>query len=136
MTLLTDLLGVTDDILGVRDTIGAVIYPIYLTTRTWSGTEPGDGTATDVDTQILPSPSVKDLSHDWDSLKGGNAQQGDLLLQYISKQSYPSEDTVRCKSSARNIEKFYKINGHLYTVVSVSEKYVYWNVQIRKVIHT
>jgi len=136
MSLISDLTAVADDILGVRDTVGANLYPIYIVTRTWSGAEPGLGTAVDVAVLMVPTPAVQDFSHKWQDLAGGNVQQGDLLLKYISKGAYPLESTVRLASTTRSVEKFYKINAHFYSVVSVTEKYIYWNVQIRKVAHT
>ena len=135
MGLIDDLLPITNDILGVRDAIGAVIHPVFFVARTWSGTTPGDGTPTDVKAQMVPSPSIVNLSHDLPALQGGVYQQGDLILKHVSKQSYSDEDVVSCKSSAGNVEKFYEVNGKLYQVINVKESYVTWEIHIRKLSH-
>lgn len=132
MGIIDDLLPITNDILGVRDEIGAVIHPIYLVTRTWSGVTVGDGTFADTQTQVLPTPQIENLFLKLPALQAGVVQSGDLLLKYISKQSYPDEDTVSCKSILDNVEKFYKINNNFYQVISVKESYVTWDVYIRK----
>lgn len=135
MGLLDDLLLVTNDILGVRDSIGAVIHPVYFVTRTWSGSSPGDGTFTDEKVQMIPSPSIQAISHELNAMAGGVYQQGDLLLKSVSKQSYPSEDVVAGKSPAGNIEKFYEINDKLYLAINVRESYITWEIHIRKLSH-
>lgn len=134
MGIIDDLLPITDDILGVRDTIGAVIKPIYFIVRTWSGTEPGDGTFTDLATQMLPSPGIKDFSHKFILESGGRYKQGDLILSNVSKQSYTEQD-LRLEVTSPKIQKFYRLggsDGHLYVPVSILESYLTWNVHIRK----
>jgi len=131
--IIDDLLPITNDILGVRDDIGAVIHPIYLVTRTWSGSSVGDGTATDTQLQVLPTPSIQAISHNLPALQAGVYQVGDLILKHISKQNFPLEDVVACKSTSVKVEKFYKINNKFYQVISVKESYVTWEVHIRKV---
>lgn len=133
MGIIDDLLPITNDILGVRDEIGAVIHPVYLLTRTWAGGSVGDGAATDTQVQVLPTPSIKSISHNLPALQAGVYQVGDLILSHISKQSFPLEDVVACKSASTAVELFYKINNKLYQVISVKESYVTWEVHIRKV---
>jgi hypothetical protein len=135
MGIVSDLTDVADDILGVRDAIGATIHPIYILTRQWSGAEPGDGTAVDTVAIVKPSPAIKSLAHDFVAIQAGSVQSGDLLLKGISKQSYPLKESVAFTAQEPNIEKFYRIDGALYQVISVVENYIYWNVQIRRVTH-
>ena len=135
MGLIDDLLLVANDILGVRDAVGAVIHPVFFVTRTWSGSSPGDGTPTDTKEQMLPSPSIVAISHELSAQPGGTYQQGDLLLQSVSKQSYPSEDVVAGKSTEGNVEKFFEINGKLYQPINVRESYITWEVHVRKLSH-
>lgn len=124
----------TNDILGIRDDIGAALKPVYLVTRTWSGGEPGDGTKADVVVQILPTPRVVEFKHDIRILQGGLFQEGDVLLKGISKETFPTEDLVDGSTSAQNIEKFYRIgNTELYRVKSVVEKFVTWNVLTERI---
>jgi len=133
MGLIADLTAVADDILGVRDTIGAAIHNVYFVTRTWSGSEPGDGTATDVVTQMLPTPAIIDLAHNFKVSEVGRYKQGDLILKNISKESYPDHDTVRLKSTDSAVEKFYRVDSELYNVIHVKESYITWDVHIRRV---
>lgn len=135
MGLITDLTAVANSILGVRDDLGAVIQPVYLVVRTWSGSQPGDGTKTDVTTQVLPSPQIKDLASDFEAQRAGNYEEGDLIIRMISKQTYTTRSMVDCSSTDRKIEKFYKVSGLFYTVTHVEESYITWNVRIRKVSH-
>lgn len=133
MGLITDLTAVANEILGVRDSIGAAIHTVNFVTRTWSGTEVGDGTATDVSVLMVPSPGLQDLSHKYALLSGGNYRQGDIILKSVSKQSYPARNTVDlANTGSKLVEKFYSINGELYNVVNVKESYITWDIQIRK----
>lgn len=54
---------VPDVIDGLRDELqplfGIRAYKLYRVIRTWSGTEPGDGTPTDVAGELRPQPRVK-----------------------------------------------------------------------------
>lgn len=132
MGLISDLTSVADDILGVRDDLGAAIHDVYILTRTWSGTEPGDGSKTDSTAQVTPTPAIKDLAHDFKAQEAGNYEQGDLILKGISKQSYPNESDIDLSTGSDDVQKFYQINGKLYQVISVKERYITWDVQIRK----
>ena len=129
--IVEDILSITDDILGLRDELGAIKHPVFILTRTWSGTERGDGAPTDMTTQILPTPYVVDLSHNLNIREGGTIRQGDVLVKHISKQSYATEDLIDCSVPNKLTEKYYFINNKLYTVVSVTSDYVYWNVLLR-----
>lgn len=136
MGLITDLTAVADAILGVRDSVGAVIEPVYIVTRTWSGTQPGDGTKVDVVAQVQPSPAIKNLANDFRARAAGNYEMGDMQLVGISKQSYTTRASVDLTPPSANVEKFYRIAGKLYNVTQVEESYITWNVRIREAGHT
>ncbi len=121
----------SDSILGIRDQIGAALKPVYMVTRHWSGNAVGEGLATDLVVQILPSPRVVDFSHSLALKEGGKIEQGDIILRGISKHHY-SELDVNCKSEASNVEKIYMLGDVLYNAISVTEKHLTWNVQIRR----
>ena len=133
MGIIDDLIPCMDDILGVRDDIGAIKNgPIYLLTRTWTG-QKGRGTYVDTQVQVLPSPHVVNFSHSLRLREGGMIKQGDIMLKHLSKQKYPTEDLLDCTvTDPSTVEKFYYVDGSLYECISVLEDYVYWNVQIRK----
>lgn len=130
--IVNDILSCADDILGIRDDIGATKHPIYILTRVWSGDEIGSGTAVDTKVQMLPTPYLVDFSHSLRLREGGKIKEGDILLKTVSKQSYPTENLIDCSVSNKKTEKFYFINGFLYQVISVTSSYVTWAVHIRK----
>ena len=132
MGIVTDVLAVTDDILGLRDSLGAAKHSVFILTRVWSGTRLGEGTKTDTQEQILPTPALLDYSHSLRLKEGGRIRQGDLMIKSVSKQSYPNESELDNSTTAKNIEKYYLINSRLYTVISIVEGHVTWAIQVRK----
>lgn len=130
--LVNDILGCTDEILSIRDDLGAKKYQVSILTRVWSGTELGDGTPVDSVEKIYPSPYIVDYSQSLRLSEGGNVKEGDILLKNISRQSYANESDLDCSTNNKNIEKFYFINNRLYNVVSITRHYVYWNVMVRQ----
>lgn len=121
-----------DEILGLRDSLGVALMPVYQVERTWTGEENGDGTASEVKTQILPSPRIVSMSDDSRVVTGGAVQLDDLMLKGISKSSYSTKNLIDGTTAAQNIQKFYEVDGALYSVTNVQEKHLTWNVQIRK----
>lgn len=123
----------SDCILGVRDNVGAALKEVFIVTRTWSGDRPGNGQPEDEVCQLLPTPRIVDYSHSIRLQEHGAVKQGDIILKGISKHKYPNEDTVRGKTSERNVEIFYRLgDDELYKVIEVVEKHLTWNVQIRR----
>lgn len=130
--LLDGLKDCIDSVLSVRDCVGAVLHPVEILTRTWSGERPGDGDATEETIEISPSPQIVDFSHDVRITEGGAVKQGDIIIRGISKNAYPNESEINCAGVAPNIEKYYLINEKIYTVINVKENYLTWDVQLRK----
>ena len=130
--LVDEILSDTDDILGLRDELGAGKHDVYILTRKWSESL-GKGFATDSIEKLYPTPFITDYSHDLRIRENGMIKQGDLNLKHISKQSYPDESMIDCTvSDPATTEKFYYINSRLYTITSIVGSYVYWNVMVRK----
>lgn len=121
-----------DGILGLRDSLGVALMPVYQVTRTWAGSEIGDGAATEVKVQVLPSPRIVLMSDDSRIVPGGAVQLDDIKLKMISKVSYPNKSGIDGTSDNQKIEKFFEVDGMLYSIVNVEEKHLTWNVQIRK----
>lgn len=130
--IIDSLLPVVDSILGVRDSAGAVIDPVYFITRTWSGSEPGDGAAVDTKVQMLPSPGLKNYSQNVSLKEGGVVKAGDIILTNVSRNKYTEAD-LDGSSPAGNIEKLFMVGTKLYQVINVMKKYVTWDVQIREI---
>ncbi len=136
--IIDSLLPVTDAILGIRDSIGAVIKPVYFLTRTWytdedlttAATAP-EGFAKDSQIQMLPSPQIKDFSQDIRLREGGAVKAGDIILQNISRNKYGIAD-LDGTSTAENIERFYIVGVKIYQVINVSESYLTFRVQLRE----
>lgn len=126
------VLANVNSILGLRDSLGAALKDVYLVTRTWSGTELGDGTATDTKVKMVPSPRVVEFKHDTRIVEGGAIKQGDILLKMVSKQTYPTETMVDGKSDIDNVENLYEVGGVLYRVINVKEKHVTWSILLRR----
>lgn len=125
------LLPAIDSILGVRDQIGAVIQPVYVVIRTWSGSQVGDGTAVDTKDQIYPTPGLKNFAQDIRLREGGSVKAGDIILVGVSKNLY-TEEMLDGSTDTPNIEKFFLVGAKLYQVINVVEKYVTWDVQLRE----
>lgn len=133
MFIVDDVLSQTTGILSLRDKIGAVKEPVYILTRKWVDKK-GMGQYFDTTETIYPTPYVVDYSHKLGVREGGAVRQGDILLKTISKQKYTEESMIDCSVTDDKTEKFYMIKNRLYEVISVTQEYVYWNVQIRKTI--
>ena len=125
------LKGCVDKALEIRDNIGAKLHSVYFITRTWSGEDIGDGTESVVKTLMAPSPRIVDYGMDKRLQSGSNIRQGDLILQGISFNKYSLND-LHTQTQVRNIEKFYEINSEYYEVIHVKEKFVTWEVHLRK----
>lgn len=136
--IIDSLLPEIDCILGIRDSIGAVIKPVYFLTRTWykdSGKTIAagapEGYAVDVVEQLIPSPSMKDFSQDIRLKEGGAVKAGDIILSGISRNKYVEAD-LDGSSAALNIEHFYVVGVKLYQVINVTESYLTFKVQLRE----
>lgn len=122
-----------DDILGVRDCIGAALADVSIITRSWTGQRVGDGSFTDVVEPLRPTPQIKDYGHDVRVTEAGAVKQGDLLLIGISRNKYPTEASLRTDVKSVREEKMIQVGKHFYRTIHVKEKLVTWDVQIRKI---
>jgi TRAP-type mannitol/chloroaromatic compound transport system permease large subunit len=132
MGLVSDLIPNLNTILGARDDIGVALKTVKIVTRTWTGAEPGDGTAAEVAVQMLPTPHIVEYGHDAEISSGGAVRAGDIKLKSISKQSYATLAAVDCSSNSRSVEKFYEVGGALFQVIRVRERLVTWEVHLRR----
>lgn len=131
--LRANLLKCSDKILSIREDMGAQLADVFIITRTWTGDRVGEGDFTDVSEKITPTPSIMDFSHDVRVTEAGAVKAGDLILTGVSLKLYPSEATLRTQTTAKNIQKMYKINSHYYHVVRIVERFVSWDIQLRKI---
>ncbi len=133
MGLIDDLIPNVDAILGIRDDLGVALKPVYLVTRTWTGSEVGDGTSTDVRTRMLPSPRVVEFKNDFKTREGGTVKAGDIMLKMVSKQTYTLVSELDCSSDSPSVEKFYELGTEKYRPIGFTEKHITWNVVLRRV---
>lgn len=127
------LLKCSDKILSVRQDMGAQLADVYLITRTWTGERVGEGDFTDESVKMDPTPSIMDFSHDVRVTEAGAVKAGDLILTGVSLNKYPDEATLRTQTTAKNVQKMYKINSHYYHVVRIVERFLTWDIQLRKI---
>lgn len=132
MSLKDDLIATLDPILSIRDDLGLSLRNVAIVTRTWSGAELGDGTATETKVNMRPSPKIVDMNQKKKVKEAGAVEGADVMLRSISKNSYPTKAHVDCSSSTARIEKFYEIGSELYRVVAVREKQLTWVVELKQ----
>lgn len=132
MSAISSIRNNIDSVLIVRERIGADHQPVSIITRTWDGRERGDGDFEDTELAVTPTPRVKSLAHNVRLVEGGNIKQTDLFIESISMQQFPLESDVDCSSADQKIEKFYKIGDYFYRVISVVQRHVVWDVQVRR----
>lgn len=130
MTNLPKSLGkALDGALSVRDKLGLSKAQVVLVTRTWEGKVPGEGNASDVRKQILPSPTIKDYGHDIRIAEAGAIKQGDLIMKHLSKELTRQE--ILNQTDKKNVERFWEIDGRRYQGVKEKDHIVYWSLQVR-----
>lgn len=131
MSLLDDVAIDVEEALNTIEGLEIYKSKVYLLTRTWKE-RTGRGKPIDKLVKVDPNPYIADYSHSLRIKEGGKIKQGDLIIKYLPKNLYPTEDTVNCKTKSELEEKFYVLEDELYEVISVVKGYAYWNVQIRK----
>lgn len=126
------LKGCVDKILGIREDIGAQLADVYLIERSWSGERPGDGQYVDASVLLSPTPEIVDYSHDIRVSEAGAYKTGDIILKGISMNKW-SESQLLTITEQKNVERFYKVGSHYYTVIHIKENFVTWDIHLRKV---
>ena len=126
--IVEDLKQVAADAYSIRDDIGAKVANVYFYSKTGSD-EP-------VWQQVLPTPSIKDLSFNLDLMEGGIVQRGDLRLGAIPIANY-SEDDLRTDTEIEDQVKYWVLKepGGLtkaYTTVHISRRLLNYIVHIRR----
>ncbi len=125
------LMSCVDSALSVRDKTGAKLHDVFVVTRTWSGEDIGDGQSSETEIQVLPTPEIVDYSMDIRLQTGGSIRQGDLILKSISCNKFSAVD-LHTQTEQDNVEKFYKINNEFYDVIRIRERFITFEVHIRK----
>jgi len=121
-----------NSILTLRDDLGAAKAPVYLVTRRWSGSEPGDGEYRDTEVPVLPSPAIQQYTDDIRIKEGGAIQQSDIKLRWVSRQSFPVKSEIDGTTDDQAVEKLYRVGDVYYTVIAVEERLLCWHVLLRR----
>lgn len=124
------LLKCINKILHSKECADALVHKVFHVERIWSGDHIGDGKYRDFKTEIYPTPSIIDYSHNLMASQGGNIQSGDLLLQGISKANYDRK-FLSPQTDSPNIERWFIIEDREYRAVSITEHLVTFNVLVR-----
>lgn len=109
-TILADRLVTKVD--SIRDRVhgrlGTRPYRVEIVRRTWTGARRGEGTVSDVRTELVPAPAV--LKRVEDRLRpAGLEEEGDLVLRHVSLTW--SESELYAPTLADNAEHLYRITG-------------------------
>lgn len=121
----------SDDILGIRQSIGAGLKKVYFVTRTWDGERVGAGNATDEEVEMDLVPYIVDLSLNYRALEAGVVKQGDILLKMVSKNKYPDRKQLESTNENAGIQHFFRVGDLLYLCVTVRERYLQWDIHLR-----
>lgn len=131
MSLRDDLQPVVDDARDLIADLGLRARTVSTRVRTWSGSEIGAGTATDVDTAIAPVPKVKEPPARLIFDAPGRYESGDLLVSRITRDYTEAQ---LAGSPTGTAEFFWLVDSRLYRVVGAPEqKNFEWRVQLRRV---
>jgi hypothetical protein len=130
-TLREDLVPVVDEMRTLVGDLGLRRFTVVTRKRTWSGSEVGRGTVTDVDTTLAPIPRVRPPSPHLIATSGGKVEEGDRIVDRISA-TY-SEDALTGGSLTNSQDVLWLIDGDAYHLVGKPEKQTFgWRVQLRR----
>ena len=133
MTLRDDLVPVIDESRQLVAELGLRAYSVVVRTRTWSGGEPGLGTATDEDLVLAPTPKVSEPGPRLVAAAPGIVEEGDRYVSRISR-TYTEEELVGGALAAHQ-ELLWVIDGEPHRVVGRPEKRSFeWKVHLRSLV--
>ena len=126
--LVDDLKPTVSDVMQIKDDVGIKKANVYL----YSKPEGQDATWK----QLLPTPTIVDLSHDISLLEGGSVQAGDLFLKGIPQSDY-TEQELETATVEGNDKRFFVIipfggYSRAYTAVNIRRKYLSFSIHVRR----
>lgn len=107
--LTDDLVPLADQLRGLYEVLGARPYRAFVVRRTWSGARVGEGTPTDVSTEILPRPAVLTAGLHGELRPAGIEEEGEIVLQEISLTW--TEPELFSPSLAANAQHLIRLEG-------------------------
>lgn len=131
MTLRDDVIPVVDDARQLIDDLGLRLDTVQTRRRSWSGGQPGSGTATNTDVAITPKPRVKDVPERWIHNAPGRYERGDKMVTRISATYTRAQLTGGTLAAGE--EFVWLIDSVEYAVIGEPEEQAFeWRVQLRR----
>lgn len=132
MALRDDLIPILD---GVRrdvvdGAVGLRLHTVVVRRRAWSGGRIGLGTPTDTDTVLDPRPKVRPPSPRLRWKEPGKFEDGDLVVSAISATC--TEADLDGGKLPSGVEWYWRIDDEDHRVVSVEERFLGWQVHLRR----
>jgi hypothetical protein len=84
VTVRDNILPILDNARGIVANLGLRRYSVTIRRRTWSGSKPGLGIATNDDLVLTPTPRVRLVSAREIASSGGTYQEGDFRIDRIT----------------------------------------------------
>jgi len=104
---------------------------VYIRTRTWSGSAPGDGTFADVDTYLTPQPRSSSPDPTQTANPYGTFEDGTLRFEKVSL-AYTDAFLGDPSGRPSNVETFWVVNGEEYSLIQVDSEYASKSVILRR----
>ena len=127
--IVNDLKGVAEDVLGIRDEIGAQKALVYKYVK-------NEDTEEVTWTKITPTPDIVDLSHNVRLQEGGAISQGDLFLKGfpISKYTEQFLETATVDGKLLILYVLKDPNGYTraYTVNNIKKNYLTFDLHVTR----
>ena len=111
------------NIYSIRDSLGITKAKVYVYTK--------DGDNEPVWKQFLPTPYIRNFSHQIILASGGSLEEGDLALTNIPKHIFNRAE-LETDNISGNVVKYWVINNRAYTTVNIKDKLYSYEAHIRR----
>jgi len=131
VSLVEDLRPVVDAGRQLAQDLGLRGRSVTVRVRTWSGGRIGSGTASDVDTLLVPAPKVVEPPARLVGDAPGMYESGDLIVTKIARDTY-TESTFT-PSKIAGVEVIFLVDTRQYRIVGApSDKNFEWALLLRR----
>lgn len=113
----------SESILQIKDKLGIKLSNVYFLRRL--------GEDNNIITQILPTPTVRQIESDVTLESGGVDFSGAISLQNIPKSKYSRADLDTSTPDGKE-ERYYIVNGRAYTLFHIKASYLFWELFLRQ----
>lgn len=131
MAFRDDMVAIADEGRQIATDLGLRFHTVVIRTRTWSGGEPGLGTASDVDVTPDPPPKVRAPTPREITASPGVYEDGDRIVDRLS--ATLTEVQLSGRPVAAGAELYWLIDGDAYRLVQKpEEQFLGWRVHLRR----